>query len=661
MAEQDFNNDATMPEMDELRMWNGRVELARRYQDQHGNISEASGGRRWDNNRRALAGDFNSLAELGPEAIDVNLVRPTLKLSLSPLTLTDPHISVNPRVEKFKDANNIIRAEKTEVELNYWMRELQVKKQVRKVTIDGELSNAGYLYMGITEKKGDAFDSGGTRRENNPNVKHKLPFVQRISPKRVLVPVGYWDLEECPWVDIMFLQPLRHVQAKYGEERTKDIPTLSVSEIGGSASRMSSDFTSYLETHDSHLVEIHNIWDKESKKVYVMVKDHKQFLEDPKAWPVDVEGFPLIHYRPEEIADDYYGTPPMTYAMPQQKELNAARTKLRKRFNRSKNTVFVGAGLPAEARESYKAGEDGELIPVETDTPLNQVVFVEPGLPPDSQALVYAQAVQQDYLTQTGHSNEQRGGGDPNIDSATASANVQRNVEIRNSARGEVVREVYVTLARKLWMLLQKNFGADRVRMVAGPLQEQFRAITITKDDLHGEFDFNMDMSAAANDIPSTRQAKAALNYKMLRNDPLINPQWLIFEWLKSQNVLNPQQAILSLRSPEEEMQLFMQGLPVEAHERDNHQEHMAAHAQQMDPLAEAIENPQSEEQQLKAQFTMALAVAHAQDHARKLQAIVGTESKPQGNPVDTNSARADVAAQSGNETEAELGGGVVN
>ena len=660
MPEQVFNNDATQPEMTEIRRWDGRIELAKRYQDQHGNISEPGGGRRWDNNRKALAGDFNSLSELGAEAIDVNLVRPTTKLSLSPLTLTDPHISVAPRVEKYKDANNIIRAEKTEVELNYWHRELQTKRQVRKAVLDGELTNNGYLYVGITEKKGDAFDSGGeTRRENNPHVKYKQPFVQRISPKRVLVPVGYWDLEDCPWVDLIFLKPLRHVIDKYGEERTKDVPRLSV-KVGEGVK--STNFNSYLDSKDSDLVEVHNIWDKESGKVYVMVQGHDQFLEEPADWPWDVEGFPVLHYQPEEIADDYYGTPPMTYGMPQQKELNAARTKLRKRFNRSKATIFVGSDVPSETKESYKAADDGEMISFDTDKPVNQIMFTDNGLPPDGQALLYAQQVKNDYMEQTGFSAEQRGGGDQNIDSATASANVQRNVEIRASARSELVRELYVNLSRKLWMLLQKHYTQDRVRMIAGPLQGEFRAIKITKDDLYGEFDFNMDMSAAANDIPSTRQAKAALNYKMLRNDPLINPQWLIFEWLKSQNVINPQQAILTLRSPDEEMQMFLQGLPAEAHERDNHQEHLAVHSKQTEPLADAIENTQDEAQQQKAQLAMALLVAHAQDHVRKLQAIVGQAGgKPQGSPVDTNSARSDVAAQSGNETEAELGGGLVN
>ena len=645
-----------------LKLWCGRVKLAKRFQDEHGNASEPRGGRRWENNRKALAGDFNSRAELGEEAIDVNLVRSSLKITLPPLTMANPHVAVNPTKAQTDDGgDNIVKSEKTEVELNYWMRELNVRGEVRKALIDAEVTNHGYIYVGRTKSRGDAYDvKSGERRENSPNVKFRAPFVKRHNPKMVLVPPGYWELEDCPWVDLVWLQPLRHVVAKFGlEDKKDDIPTETMFE-GDAGPNDGQEITDYLDCDDAKLVRVHNVWDKETSKVYCFIEGYDEFLEEPKPWPWDTEGFPLVHYSPEKIQDDYYGTPPLTYVMPQQKELNAARTSIRRRYNRSKAHIFVGADVPDEVVANYKKAEDGEMQKVDTDKPLNQVIFTDPGLPPDQHGMLYAQIVQSDYMQQSGVSAEQRGSGDPNVDSATSSANIQRNVDIRNSERGDGVRDIYLNIARKLWMILKQFPDEERTRMIAGPLAGKFAEIKIKKGDLDGEFEFDLNISAMLADIPATRQQRAALNYKMLRNDPLVNPEWLVMEWLRSQNVLEPEKALLNLRSPDQEMQMFLTGLPVEAHERDNHEQHLSAHDQQSDMLAEALEQAaaRGQDQMEKIQLALALLTSHVQDHVRKVKQLTGGPgAKPQGQSVDPNGAKSDIRAIQGNETEAELGG----
>jgi len=73
------------------RMWQGRLALAQQYQDDYGNTDK-----RWDKNVKAMAGDFNSEQELGDEAVDVNMVRSTMRSTLPPLYITEPHITVIP-------------------------------------------------------------------------------------------------------------------------------------------------------------------------------------------------------------------------------------------------------------------------------------------------------------------------------------------------------------------------------------------------------------------------------------------------------------------------------------------------------------------------------------------------------------------------------------
>ena len=627
-----------------------------------------------------MAGDFNSVEELGPEAIDVNLVRSNAKIVLAPLTLAEPHIAIKPtKAETNRGGDNIYASEVTEIELNYWFRELGIKRVAQKCAMDCWSTNHGYAYIGHVEDKEDGYDSTeGVRTENQPQIRHKQPFVIRMSPKDVLVPPGFWDLEEAPWVALVFRQPLRHVVQKFeiSDEDVKKIPTVdaySVSDEGVGADR---SFGEYLKSDDARMVRVINIWDKETRKVYVMAQDADTFLEPPKDWPWKVEGFPLAHIRFEDIADEYHGTPTQSFAMPQQKELNAARTSMRKRFNRSKADRFVTDEVDQTTVDNINAAEDGSThrIPTPSGMRVSDMMHTDPGLPFDTVSLAYGQQVQADLIGIMGVSNEQRGSGDPNVDSATASANIARSVQVREGERGDAVRSFYLTIAKKLWMVLKQFPDVSRSRMIAGERPGQFVPVSYSLKDLHGEFEFDMDFSAMMQDIPATRATRAMLMYKMFRADPLINPDRLIFEVLKTQNVMKPEAWMLHLRSPEEELQLMMQNMPVEAHERDNHEQHIKAHEQQSVKLTQIVseagkrgigpDNPQVET--LRA--AQVLMTAHFQDHVAKLMRLQGAQKPPGSAGADPNGARADMKQAAGAETSAELNGqplvgmgGVVN
>ena len=56
---------------EELTKWKTLIKVAEAYQKKRGNFASGAGmsDGRWDVNIRALDGDFNSLTELGPEAV----------------------------------------------------------------------------------------------------------------------------------------------------------------------------------------------------------------------------------------------------------------------------------------------------------------------------------------------------------------------------------------------------------------------------------------------------------------------------------------------------------------------------------------------------------------------------------------------------------------
>jgi len=636
---------------EQVRTWQGRIALAERYMKEHGDTDE-----RWKDNVKALAGDFNSVAELGDEAIDVNYMRSTLKTVLPPLTINEPHVTVRPTTRETPSGGDNIRgADVTELEINYWMRELEVRRQVKLAMLDTETTNHGYIYVGWAQKS-DVENKQGERTENEPTIQAGRPFVRRHSPRRLLVPPGYSEFEEHPWIDLVFIKPLRHIKEKY-PTTTEDLQGTKSLEAGTDDSQALSE---YLDTPDAQLVEIHNIWCKETGKVYILAKGHEEYLEPPEDWPWATEGFPVEHYSSDDVPDEYFATPPMSFTLPQNKELNATRTAMRKRRNRTKQVIFVDSEHADEVAEKYAMADDGTVIPVqiESDKRLGDVISVTPGVNIDNSDLAYDSVIKGDLREGSGLGAEQRGGGDPNIDSATASANVQQGANIRQSERADGVRGLYLGVARKLWVVLKQHPNQKRNRLILGRTNAEIvRNERYTLKELQGEFNFHMDVATVIASDPQRRQTEAILNYNLFRADPLMNHERLIQDVFQAQNKLDIDGYMLSLRQPKEELQLMIQGIPVEANDRDDHMAHMAEHDQQSAGIVKAFEEmPPDSQQNIKTRLASALMLAHINDHARRLQRMQGDGGQQAGKPVAENMLRNQVRAGSG-ETAAELTG----
>ncbi len=649
MAE-DVQHDKELVPDELMERWQGRIELAQRYQDQHGNTSG-----RWSTNVKAMGGDFNSVAELGAEAIDVNMVHSTVKAVLPPLWLSDPFVTVKATTSKWKGVDNVHNAEKTEIEINYWIRELNVRDQVKQVVTDGEATNLGYLYLGYHSSSNDVSD------EHDPVHKKGQPFVLRVSPKDVLVPPGYTDLEKMPWVGIRFRKPLLDLMEKYDKKRMEDVPTDSYSE-SGNADKDTEGFSSYLKSDDAMVVTVIDIWDKRTKKVLKLVPSHDQFLEEPESWPVKVEGFPLLSYQPESIPDEYFGTPPISYYLPQNKELNSTRTAMKKLRSRTKAVIFVDSSIEDEVKEAYAAAKDGDVIGVPIgegdEGDIRRRILIDPGLPFDNGDLAYDAIMKDDIREQSGYGAERRGGGDPNVGSATASANIEKGVQIREADRGDGVKKLYLGVAKKLWMILKQHPNLKRTRLIAGANAAAMQNVTYTLKELEGDYNFDMDFGAMMADNPVTRASRAGLNYNLMRGDPLVEPNRLVLDLLKSQNVPDPEAYLMKLRSPQEELQIMQSGIPVEANERDNHEEHLQLHEAQAGKIDKALRqmDPASEERGRTADM-QGLLLAHITHHEQIFEKM-GGNIEGTGKPIAENMLRNQIRRETGGETQAEITGG---
>ncbi len=659
---------------DEEREWLAKIELSKFYTNHIGNQ-----GKRWDKYRDALASDFGNGDD--DNALDVNMVHGTTQLNLSPLHTSDVHITIRATRPTItigsEEVDNVERARYTEAEINYWIKELKVRTEVvRRVVHDAEVTNHGYAFVGIytdaqkhlMEKQPDEDTDARPRRlEWNPLIKTGQPFCTRHPPKQVLMPPGHVSFNEHPYMIMGWRKPKWVVEAMFPKAELSELePSVDVwSREEIEASEANPELKEYLSEEKSKLVQLWQIWSQEHQKVMVYAEGWPTMLEK-EDWPWVTEGFPVNHLYFVDIPDEYWGAPPMGMYWPQQRELNWARTASKTRNNMIKQSFAIrksetSGAIAAQWRE---AGDGTVLeIPGDDDRPVAQDIVPLPTLPAPSEAYADGQVQISDILMITGHGPQGRGRGDPNIDSATESANVDKWSLIRSTDRGDRVKSLYLDISKGVWFCVRGTSNKKRDRRVLGELGAAAVTLNYSLNDLLGEFAWSMDVGSLMGDNPVRRQQMALGNYNLLRQDPLTDPQHLILDLFDSQGKADPA-SYLANRDPQAELAEMAQGFPVEAIMRDDHMTHIPQHMQQEEQLTEAIAQIPDEELEdargLQLRMALHLVMAHRAQHMKFVEQITG---KPMGGepgePTDPNQLRQDLGSQAagGSETDAELSG----
>ena len=70
-------------------------------------------------------------------------------------------------------------------------------------TYDAETTNHMYSYVGyVKQDQAHLIADDQGRLEYNPLIKKSRPFIVRLSPKQVLVPLGFPEFDEAPWIAV---------------------------------------------------------------------------------------------------------------------------------------------------------------------------------------------------------------------------------------------------------------------------------------------------------------------------------------------------------------------------------------------------------------------------------------------------------------------------
>ena len=526
-------------ETDFVNDWMEKITLGERFKERYAKPEE------WKNYRDYYRNEWE---KVGDEPV-LNIVYSTGKALIPRVYFRTPTVTVTPRRPEFA-----LHARVVEAVDNWLLRELKVKKQLKRVALDAYLCGTGCVKIGYDSEFGfipsQSIDrdtstatqygkKGGDLIEYKTFIKPGLPWALRCRPDEIVTPFGYDDVDSMPWICHKVWRTLDDVK-----NDTKYNKTIRNSLQGGYTPNVT------LKTQDPQrppefrfnerepYVLLYEIRDSKKHKLYVFGEDRVLLdLDDD----LQVEGLPFEFLTFSEDPTYFWGTPEVKYIMEQQKELNEIKAIAFKnrRYNILKWLFKLGS-MDKDTLDKLMSDsiEDiGVAMGVRDETVQSAIMPLQPhNLTSDLEK--DKQMVLSDHREVTGFSRNQTGEYIPMTSkTATEAQIVQQGAEIRIDERRDSMADLLVNVVSRFNQLIFKYWTKERVVEIAGPDGAR-QWIKYTGDQLKGEYFLSIDPDSS---VPVSRRLRYEQAFKLLeafRGDPQIDQLALKkivlnqFEWI---------------------------------------------------------------------------------------------------------------------------------
>lgn len=549
---------------DFAKEWESRVELGIKFRDWQADSSK------WDDYRDMYRGKWDT-----DEPV-LNLMYSTYKTILPRTYFRTPTVTVTPRRPEYAMHARVVEAVD-----NWLLRELKVKKQIKRAIHDSWHCGTGVIKLGFDSEYGYIPDQGidqdsGTitqigrsakagKIEYRSFIKAGLPWALRVRPEEIVVPYGYDDPDSLPWVCHIVWRPLDDIKEdiKYDKSKTKLL-------IGGYVPNSSiiknpNKPTQFAYKDETDYACIYEIRDSKHKKMYAISEGHVLMdVEDP----LQVEGLPMEFLILNEDPVFFWGIPEARYVEPQQHELNdIKKTAARNRKYNILKFLYVNGVITKEALDLLMSDnfEDiGAGIPVNAEAIQSAILPLQPhnltaDLEKDKQMIL------SDNRETVGISRNSAGEYIPMTSkTATEAQIVQQGSDIRIDERRDAVADLLVNIVSKFNQFIFRFWTTERVVEITGETGAR-EWIRYTGDQLKGEYFLSIDPDSG---VPVSRRLRYEQANKLIefyRGDPLIDQVALRkihlnqFEWIDPTATLLTQQPMGGVAMPGQNM---LPGMP---------------------------------------------------------------------------------------------------
>lgn len=218
------------------------------------------------------------------------------------------------------------------------------------------------------------------------------------------------------------------------------------------------------------VAQIFEVWDKKTNEVIIFHEDSERPLfRAPNPFKHISDRFPFVHLLLNEVPDSYWGMSDLRPLLPQVRELTRLRSLGLEHVKRcaNKKLLLAQGALDEDARDRLE--DPGYGIVVETTSPTTRDVVTPAdfgNVSPDVYAL--GSLVKNDFDETAGQGDQQRGVPGTS-DTATESAIVERNANIRIADRQDSVLDFLAEFTTKLWKISCSFVRPGKAFQVMGP------------------------------------------------------------------------------------------------------------------------------------------------------------------------------------------------
>jgi len=608
----------------------------------------------FEENMKLYRGPETSIA-FNSDNYTVNTVGPTVESIVSSYFARNPRPVVHPTrpsftVGKGENATQLDspRAARL-IEDLVWhsFKEASIRKQLRSVAVDAELGGFGGVELGwdsqlerlqlpkdLTDEKAE-----NVTTEWLEMVKKEQPFIRHRRPLQWLFHPSAADLHSLPhyilWEDVpadivlseknfdpKALKVLKEKLRRGGRFVSGPSPDSGKESYFWGAGV---DVKTLKDEPGFGTIRLYHFWSLKTRRYAVYAKDVKDVLLRDEEWPFSrLEGYPAVFLDYIPSYETCYPIAPVSWYRNSARQKNTLRRRMVHAVAKTVTKILTRSKKIEERDRVAQAGH-GEMVYVSDPSAYLPLQLLD--IPP--QWLQLENMVDADFIRESGVT-EQRSGGQATSDLATDLVQRERAFQTRIGARQDALKLFLEDLARKVWHLWAENTTKEQtIRISAEDGGLDFRSFT--KDDIQGDYDFEVTVEEASLDNPAKEVARVSQLLAVAQNfQDVVGAEGRrelfhrLMQALKVEGpdtIADPPVDTEAAKLANLENNLMLQGQAIEPEPGENHMEHGRVHAF-------ALQTLQSK-QELRGQVTdeEVKAAGLLMDHLAKTQQLL----QPQG------------------------------
>lgn len=454
---------------------------------------------------------------------------------LSTVTVPSPRIRVVPRRPEA-----VSKAPLVESVDNTILRDINLVEEAERCALHTYLYGRGFLKVGYDSEWGydPSLDVGGnlrlgltltqlnekgTRRiEYDQTVVPGMPWVRAVLPHDIVVPWGTRDVNSLPWIAHRVVRHVDDLRADSKYSRTQRIePQISMRDFVDSYRNTMKLTRSGGSTRKAEYVELWEIHDRRTGRIYAIVSDHPHFLRrDFNALQIN-NRLPFTSMSFTPTARALWTTPDVFYLYHIQAELSdVARQRTKQRRLATLKFIYDGDAITDEELAKLLSPDVGAAAKMESGRKLNEAIVRLDNQVNQTLALE-EEHLRQNAREQIGFSRNQIGEYSGGRKTATEASIVDRSSQLRMSRRGLAVKRLYEDTIAVVNDVIFTHWTLPRYVEVLG-MTKANQWQQVSGPMLSDRYSYEVTLV----DEAETRAEKfeALQLYAMLAQDPAVDP-----------------------------------------------------------------------------------------------------------------------------------------